>query len=93
MQGSIKAKVYKAFYEPLPLLILVNIFRELEQKAAAMAREIEGSSTNKLAIELENGEEEEEAFSAVHRSGSNNRGMSNLICVDFEVLCVAACNS
>ena len=58
-----------------------------------MAREIEGSSTNKLAIELENGEEEEEAFSAVHRSGSNNRGMSNLICVDFEVLCVAACNS
>ena len=93
MQGSIKAKVYKAFYKPLPLLILVNIFRELEQKAAAMAREIEGSSTNKLAIELENGEEEEEAFSAVHRSGSNNRGMSNLICVDFEVLCVAACNS
>ena len=93
VQRSTKAKVYKAFYVTLPLLILVNIFRELEQKAAAMAREIEGSSTNKLAIELENGEEEEEAFSAVHRSGSNNRGMSNLICVDFEVLCAAACNS
>ena len=61
-------------------------FRELEAKAAAAARQIEGSSTNKLAIELENGEEEEAAFSAVQRSGSNNRGMSNLICVcDFEV--------
>ena len=56
-----------------------------------MAREIEGSSTNKLAIELENGEEEEEAFSAVHRSGSNNRGMSNIICVDFEVV-YASCS-
>ena len=61
-------------------------FRELEAKAAAAARQIEGSSTNKLAIELENGEEEEAAFSAVQRSGSNNRGMSNLIFVcDFEV--------
>ena len=51
----------------------------MEAKAAAMAHEIEGSSTNKLAIELENGDEEE-AFSAVIRGGGNNRGnkMRNL---------------
>ena len=55
------------------------VLREMEAKADALAREIEGSNTNKLAIELENGDEEE-AFSAVIRGGGNNRGnkMRNL---------------
>ncbi len=38
----------------------------MEAKALEKARQIEGSSTNKQYIELENGDEEE-AFSAVHR--------------------------
>ena len=41
-------------------------YRKLEAQAAKAAQEIEGSGTNKLAIELENGDEEE-AFSAVVR--------------------------
>ena len=49
-------------------------FRELEAKASAAAQQIKGSSKNNLAIELKNGEEEEAAFSAVQRSGSNNQG-------------------
>ena len=55
--------------------LYVFFSREREAKAAEAARAIEGSNTNKLAIELENGEEEAEAFSDVVRSGSNNRGM------------------
>ena len=42
-------------------------YRKMEADAARLANEIEGSGTNKLAIELENGDEEE-AFSAVVRS-------------------------
>ena len=42
-------------------------YRKMEAQAARLAQEIEGSSTNKLAIELENGDEEE-AFSAVVRN-------------------------
>ena len=42
-------------------------YRKMEANAARLANEIEGSGTNKLAIELENGDEEE-AFSAVVRS-------------------------
>ena len=62
--------VWRVFY-----LFTAYVFcRELEAKAAEAAREIEGSSTNKLAIELENGEDEA-VFSDVVRSGSNNRGM------------------
>ena len=41
-------------------------YRKLEAQAAKAAQEIEGSGTTKLAIELENGDEEE-AFSAVVR--------------------------
>jgi hypothetical protein len=43
-------------------------YRQREARAAELAREIEGSGSNKLGIELENGDEEE-AFSAVVRSG------------------------
>ena len=49
----------------------------MEAQAARLAQEIEGSSTNKLAIELENGDEEE-AFSAVVRNkgGTLHSGMN-----------------
>ena len=52
-------------------------YRKMEAQAARLAQEIEGSSTNKLAIELENGDEEE-AFSAVVRNkgGTLHSGMN-----------------
>ena len=52
-------------------------YRKMEAIADAKAREIEGSGTNKLAIELENGDEEE-AFSAVVRT-NNNRGNFSIL--------------
>ena len=42
-------------------------YRERERKAAQIAAEIEGNTHSIAAVELENGEEEEEAFSAVVR--------------------------
>ena len=59
-------------------------YRKMEAIAAAKAHEIEGSMTNKLAIELENGDEEE-AFSAVVRTTNNNRGNFILMLI-FSVL-------
>ena len=62
-----------AFYQ----YIFFTYFRELDAKASAAARQIKGSGTNNLAIELKNGKEEEAALSAVQRSGSNNQGTLN----------------
>ena len=55
-------------------------YRKMEADAARLANEIEGSGTNKLAIELENGDEEE-AFSAVVRS--KGKYFSTILCFFF----------
>lgn len=44
-------------------------WKEKERRAAAIAAEIEGSQPSKDQVELENGDEEEDAFSAVERGG------------------------
>ena len=72
------------------LIFYIDFFRELEAKADALAKEIEGSSSNKLAIELENGDEEE-AFSAVVRPGGqrgNNFLIKYLIIVSSLFTCI-----
>ena len=59
-------------------------YRKMEADAARLANEIEGSGTNKLAIELENGDEEE-AFSAVVRS----KCKCNNVFIFFNYICEA----
>ena len=61
-------------------------YRKMEAQAARLAQEIEGSSTNKLAIELENGDEEE-AFSAVVRNkgGTLHSGMNPSKIISFHL--------
>jgi len=54
------------------LNVSFRLCREREARAAAIAHEIEGSTSSLQAVELENGDEEE-AFSAVQRP-SGDRG-------------------
>lgn len=54
----------------------VMMFREREEEASKIAREIEGDTFSKHRVELENGDEEE-AFSAVHRNSGSNRNSSS----------------
>ena len=50
------------------------MYRDREAKAAKVAREIEGKISTHLAAELENGDDDEEnAFSAVHRDTSQRK--------------------
>jgi hypothetical protein len=51
-------------------------FRRKEAEARRIAKEIEGNSGSQAQVELENGQDEEEAFSAVVRSHHHQRGPS-----------------
>jgi PAB1-binding protein PBP1 len=55
-----------------------DAFKRHEQQASQIAQEIEKNTVSWERNELENGEDEEEAFSAVVRPGRNSAGHSSL---------------
>ena len=50
-----------------------QLYRDRASEAEKIAREIEGTQGYRQSIELENGEDEEEKFSAVIRPQDNNQ--------------------
>jgi len=56
----------------------LDAFKRAEQQASQIAQEIEKNTVSWERSELENGEDEEEAFSAVVRPSRNSAGHANL---------------